>query len=51
MALHVPRAPGMAQMLKEGSRVSCGEKNHAKTHVVSNLNVCVGDFCFSISQA
>jgi len=25
MALHVPKAPGVSQMLKEGARVSCSK--------------------------
>lgn len=38
MALHVPKAPGFAQMLKEGARVSV---SHRKW-VISRHVVCVG---------
>lgn len=36
MALHVPKAPGFAQMLKDGARVSaCRIKNHFGKHVAN----------------
>lgn len=44
MALHVPKAPGMAQMLKEGARVRKQQFLHFKSHVVS----CVGDYFNSV---
>lgn len=40
MALHVPKAPGFAQMMKEGARVStlC-YNNPLKSHVFTSVGV------------
>lgn len=40
MALHVPKAPGFAQMMKEGARVSTlSYNNPLKSHVFTSVGV------------
>lgn len=46
MALHVPKAPGVPQMLKEGARVSLSVHNQQFEHplIVSEPFICFNIF-------
>lgn len=51
MALHVPKAPGFAQMMKEGARVStlC-YNNRLKSHVFTSVGVSTKKYLFSLTN-
>lgn len=51
MALHVPKAPGMAQMMKDGARVRKQQNPQTKSHVVFRVGVKFTLFHSSTSPA